>query len=89
MRWFEVTDERGRGLKFFGTPFEISALPNSPHEIENARHQEELAPHKFTFVKIALKSNAIGGDDSWQAMPLEQYILRNTDKRFEFCIKGI
>ena len=89
VRWFEVTDERGRGLKFFGAPFEISALPNSPHEIENARHQEELAPHKFTFVKINSQQVGCGGDDSWQAMPLEQYILRNTDKRFEFCIKGI
>jgi len=89
VRWFKVVDERGRGLKFFGTPFEVSALPNSPHEFENARHQEELPPHKFTFVKISSQNCGVGGDDSWGSPTLDEYKIRNEDKHFEFCIKGI
>ena len=89
VRNFAIVDERGRGIKFFGTPFEISALPNSPHEIENAKHQEELPPHKFTFVKINSAQCGCGGDDSWSAPTLEEYKIHNEDQHFEFCIKGI
>ena len=91
LRWFEILDNRNRGLKFFmaDKTFEASALPNNPHEIENANHQEELPPHKFTFVKIALENCGIAGDDSWGLPTLEEYKIHNTDKHFEFYLKGV
>ncbi|MBQ7199348.1 MAG: beta-galactosidase, partial [Selenomonadaceae bacterium] len=91
VRWFKVVDNRGRGLKFFAADknFEAQALPYSPHEIENARHQNELPPHKYTFVRIALENTGAGGDDSWQAPTLDEYKVFNTDKHFEFYVKAI
>ncbi|MBQ7704433.1 MAG: DUF4981 domain-containing protein [Selenomonadaceae bacterium] len=89
VRWFEVVDERGRGLKFFGGIFEASALPYSPHELENARHQEELPKHHNTFVKISAGQCGVGGDDSWGSPVLDEYKIKNEDKHFEFWVKGV
>ena len=41
VRYARVTDSRGRGMMFFGKPFYFSALPYSPHEIENASYKLE------------------------------------------------
>ncbi len=89
-RWLTITDNRGRGLKFFADkPFEMSALPYSPHDLESANHIEELPPHSYTFVKISSGQYGIGGDDSWGAPVLDEYKLKNTDKHFEFYVKGV
>lgn len=88
VRWLEVVDPRDRGIKIFSeAPFEASALPYSPHELETVTHLEELpAPH-HTFVKISAGQYGIGGDDSWGSPVLEEYRLKNADKHFEFWIK--
>ena len=44
VRWAEVTDYRGRGLRFWGRELNVSALPYTPHELELARHAYELPP---------------------------------------------
>ncbi len=90
LRWFEVLDNRARGLKIFAeNPFEAQALPYSPHELELARHQEELPKQNYTFVKISSGQCGVGGDDSWGAPVLEEYKIKNSDKHFEFCLKGV
>lgn len=90
VRWIQVTDERGRGIKFFSeSNFEASALPNSPHEFENATHIDELPPHKYTFVKISGGQCGVGGDDSWGSPVLDEYKIKNVDKHFEFWLKGV
>ncbi len=84
-----VTDERGRGLKFFGKPFEVSALPYNPEQLETARHQEELPPHKYTYLKICKQNCGVGGDDSWGSPVLDEYKIFNGDMHFEFFVKGV
>ena len=48
VRWGEVTDDTGRGLRFtsLGAPMCFSALPYTPHEMENALHAHELDPER-------------------------------------------
>ena len=50
----------------------FSALPYTPHELENARHLYEL-PHddNKTIVRCALFQRGVGGDNSWGAKPHE------------------
>lgn len=89
VRWAKVTDDRKRGIKFFAdTPFEFSALPYSPHDLEIANHIEELPPHSQTFVKISAGQGG-GGDDSWGAPVLDEFKIKNEDKHFEFYFKGV
>ncbi len=91
LRWFEVLDNRGRGLKISAVEknFEASALPYSPHEIENARHQEELPEQNYTFLKISSGQCGVGGDDTWGSPTLEEYKIKNADKHLEFYLEGV
>lgn len=90
IRWFEVTDRRGRGLRLSGdVPFEASALPYTPHELENARHAYDLPAIHHTFVRASLGMCGVGGDDSWGAPVLEEYRKKNETKQFTFWMKGI
>ena len=90
VRWAEVTDYRGRGLRFTGDCMEFSALPYTPHELENAAHEDELPPVHYTVIRAALKQMGIAGDDSWGACTHEEYLIDVSKKlTFEFSFCGI
>lgn len=90
VRYAKVTDDRGRGLLFAGDRMYFSALPYTPHEMENAAHIYELPPVHYTVIRAALGQMGVGGDDSWYSRVHEEYLLP-ADKRleFSFCFKGI
>lgn len=77
VRWLEVTNDNGTGLKFeaIDKPFEMSVLPNSVYELENATHQEELPVPHYTWVRILAAQMGVGGDDSWGAPVHREYLL--------------
>lgn len=87
-----VTDEKGRGLCFWAekAPMSFSALPWTPHEIENAAHGYELPPVHYTVVRAALARMGVAGDNSWGARTHPEFLL-NTEKKMVFCFsfKGI
>ena len=62
---FSVTDNLGRGIEFSGKELSFSALPYTPHELENAMHSYELPPVYYTVVRVALQQMGVAGDDSW------------------------
>ena len=90
VRWASVTDLKGRGMLFTGDNIEFSALPYTPHEIENARHDFELPQIHYTVVRVSKQQMGVGGDDSWGAKTHEEYLL-NTEKpmKLTFGFKGI
>ena len=90
VRYAKVMDYKGRGLLFKGDNLSFSALPYTPHELENAAHPYELPPIHYTVVRVSKQQMGIGGDDSWGAMPHKEYLLDITKKiEFEFSFKGI
>lgn len=90
VRFAKVTDRLGRGLVFAGDRMYFSALPYTPHELENAMHPYELPPVHYTVIRASLGQMGVAGDDSWGARPHPEYLL-NVDKRMEFTFyfKGI
>ena len=85
-----VTDERGRGLLFAGDKMNFSALPYTPHEIDNANHAFELPRRHYTVVRAAAGQMGVGGDDSWGARPGSETLLDVRHKmEFTFWFKGI
>ena len=94
VRWAKVTDRKGRGMLFEmdenNGPMMFSALPYTPHEMENAMHPYELPEVHYTVVRVAKDQMGIGGDDSWGARTHEEYLLK-TDKKmeFSFVFKGL
>jgi len=83
-------DKCGRGLIFTGDEISFSALPYTPHEIENAMHAYELPRVHYTVVRVAAEQMGVGGDDSWGARVHDEYLLDISEKKsFTFSFKGI
>lgn len=90
VRWASVTDRKGRGMLFTGDKMEFSALPYTPHEIENAMHSFELPNVHYTVVRVSAKQMGIAGDDSWGSKTHPEYLLNTEGKmEFTFSFKGI
>ena len=90
VRYAKVTDARGRGLLFAGKGMTFSALPYTPHEIENAMHDFELPQIHYTVIRAALAQLGVGGDDTWGAPVHEEYHLpAGKPLEFTFVFKGI
>ena len=89
VRYVNVYDENSTGLAFTANkqPFEMSVLPYSAYELDNALHREELPEPTYTWVRIAAKQMGVGGDDSWGA-PVHQEFKINSENpiNLEFTI---
>ncbi len=88
VRYAEVTDEKGRGLRIEMSekdgPFTFSALPYTPHELENAAHPFELPEIHYTVLRISKGQMGVGGDDSWGAKTHPEFLL-DVSRKMEFC----
>ncbi len=90
VRYAKVTDAKGRGMMFFGDELSFSALPYTPHELENAAHPYELPEVHYTVVRVALAQMGVGGDDSWGAWVHPEYHIDVTKPlEFSFKFRGI
>ena len=90
VRYVNVYDENGTGLAFTAAenPFEMSVLPYSAYEIDNALHREELPEPTYTWVRIATKQMGVGGDDSWGAPVHQEFKIEAENSmtiQFEIC----
>ena len=89
VRTLSVHDDMQHGLTFqkASAPFEMSVLPYSAYELENAMHIDELPNIRYTWVRIAAKQMGVGGDDSWGAPVHEEYrIHADQPMKLEFII---
>lgn len=90
VRYAKVMDKKGRGMLFSGENLNFSALPYTPHEVENAMHAFELPPVHYTVVRVSLAQMGVGGDNSWGARTHEEYLLDNSKPmEFTFSFQGI
>ena len=90
VRYAKVVDKKGRGMMFFGDELSFSALPYTPHEIENALHSYELPEVHYTVVRVAQQQMGVAGDDSWGARIHPEYLIDVSKKKvFTFCFRGI
>lgn len=94
VRYAKVTDRKGRGMLFEmdekSGPMMFSALPYTPHEMENARHSYELPEVHYTVIRAAMGQMGVAGDDSWGAPTHPEYLLKADAKmEFSFSFKGI
>lgn len=93
VRWFSLTDKRGRGLLFVSSSvfeFNASAYPletfdsgmniynDSPITSEtDHRHINDIKKGNMTDVIIDATMTGVGGDNSWGAYPMEKYIIKS------------
>ena len=90
VRYARLVDAKGRGVMFEGDELSFSALPYTPHELENATHVYELPQVHHTIVRVALAQMGVGGDDSWGSLVHPEYHIDVTKPlEFTFRFKGI
>ena len=90
VRYARLVDAKGRGILFEGDELSFSALPYTPHELENAAHVYELPQVHHTIVRVAMAQMGVGGDDSWGSWVHPEYHIDATKPlEFTFRFKGI
>ncbi|MFH7019282.1 glycoside hydrolase family 2 TIM barrel-domain containing protein [Flavobacterium sp. FlaQc-47] len=91
VRWLELSNDK---LKITVTSNELlatTALHFLNEDLDDGlqkdqRHAAELKERDLTSLKIDSKQMGVGGIDSWQAWPMEKYLLRGKTYQYQFKI---
>ncbi len=75
VRYATLTDKSGSGMMFWGEKIGFSALPYTPHEIENAYHSYELPRYYQNVVRVFSEQMGVGGDNSWGAKTHPEHLV--------------
>lgn len=95
VRWFELRNNNGWGLRFSGTPtMGFSALHNPVEDFDQITHEEfkhlnDIVKKDGVFVTFDLKQMGVAGDNSWGATPYEQYTVPADNYEFSFSIEPV
>ena len=90
VRWLALTDSHGAGLLAAGRPLlSVGASHFSHEDIERAEHPSELAARDSIFVNLDLAQMGVGGDNSWGALPHQQYMLPNNEYSYRFMLRPL
>ena len=99
-RWMTITDSKGFGLRFEGSPlFSFAALNylhddfESPGKLSTYRpdailvntHIDDVRPRDLVRINIDYGQMGVGGDDSWGARTHDRYCLR--DKKYDYSFR--
>ncbi|MFL5810401.1 MAG: beta-galactosidase small subunit, partial [Flavisolibacter sp.] len=88
VRWLTLTNENGSGLKIEGIqPICFSAINNTTEDLDpgltkKQQHPTDIKPGKNIYLNVDLKQRGVGGDNSWGALPHDQYRL--LDKKYSY-----
>lgn len=95
IRWVKFTNATGAGVKFTGNqPICFSALPYLAEDLDPGitkknQHPSDLNEKNFISVHIDLNQRGVGGDNSWGALPHEQYLLKAKKYAYSYIIEPV
>jgi beta-galactosidase len=76
VRWAALTNAAGLGLLAVGEPLVgVNALHHAAQDLDQAGHHHQLPARPEVFLNVDLKQQGLGGDDSWGALPHEEFRL--------------
>ncbi|HEX8425548.1 glycoside hydrolase family 2 TIM barrel-domain containing protein [Hymenobacter sp.] len=88
VRWLTLQNKAGKGLRFEGLqPLCFSALNTSTEDLDpgltkKQQHITDVKQQGNVFLHLDLKQRGLGGDNSWGALPHNQYRL--LDKKYAY-----
>lgn len=89
VRWLELTDDAGRGLRVAGEPaLDFAAERFAVEDIDRARHTTDLVPRDFVTLRLDHRHHGIGSASCGPG-PLEPYCLRPEPFRFAFELTAV
>lgn len=95
VRWFELRNENGIGIKVSGKELlGFSTLHNPIEDFDQKthkdfRHTNDIIKKDGVFVTADLKMMGVAGDNSWGAKPYAEYSIPTEDYIFTFTIEPI
>lgn len=95
VRWMILTNTEGHGLRFEGQPLlSMSALHYTiedldPGEVKKNVHPPDLDPRPEIYLNIDYRQMGVGGDNSWGALPHDQYRLFQKRYEYAFVIRPV
>ncbi|BAM48090.1 glycoside hydrolase family 2 TIM barrel-domain containing protein [Amphibacillus xylanus] len=91
VRTAKLMNNAGTGIMINGKPtFELSVLPYTDEQLEQASHHYKLPKPDHTVVKINLTQMGIAGDDTWGARTHPEFTLyAEQNYHYRFSLKGL
>jgi beta-galactosidase len=91
VRWVELTDARGKGLRFqtLGEPLSVGARNYATEVMEVADYAFEMERADQVHLNIDHIQMGVGGVDSWSCGPLDAYLLTEPSYQYAFRIQPL
>ncbi|MFV5698499.1 glycoside hydrolase family 2 TIM barrel-domain containing protein [Flavobacterium sp. ZT3R17] len=91
VRWLELSNDKLKITVTSDDLLAVTALHYLNEDLDDGlqkdqRHAAELKERDLTSLKIDSKQMGVGGIDSWQAWPMEKYLLRDKTYQYQFKI---
>jgi beta-galactosidase len=94
VRWLTLTNATGQGLRVEGAqPLSFSALDVRTEELDpglskKQQHISDVKRHpERVFLSVDLKQRGVGGDNSWGALPHDQYRLLDKQYSYSYTLR--
>ncbi|MBO0357958.1 DUF4981 domain-containing protein [Hymenobacter sp. BT186] len=94
VRWLTLTNAEGLGLRVegMGQPICFSALPFRTEDLDpglskKQQHPTDVKMRNSVTLQVDLKQRGVGGDNSWGALPHEQYRLLDKQYKYSYILR--
>jgi beta-galactosidase len=89
VRWVALTSADGVGLLAAGLPrLSLNALHYATEDLDQALYRHQLTRRHEIYLNLDLQQRGLGGDDSWGAMPHEEYRLSGGPYSYRFRLRA-
>jgi beta-galactosidase len=89
VRWAALTNGEGVGLLAVGDPhLGVNALHYATEDLDQALYRHHLTRRDEVYLNLDWKQRGLGGDQSWGAMPHEEYLLPGGPYSYRFRLKA-
>jgi len=89
VRWAALTNNDGVGLLAVGDPLlGVNALHYATEDLDQALYRHHLTRRDEVFLNLDWKQRGLGGDDSWGALPHEEFRLPAAPYSYRFRLRA-
>jgi beta-galactosidase len=89
VRWATLTSDEGLGLLAVGDPvLGVNALHYAAEDLDQALYRHQLTRRDEIYLNLDWRQRGLGGDDSWGALPHEEYRLSAAPYRYRFRLRA-
>jgi beta-galactosidase len=92
VRWCSLTNSKGMGLKVTAINnglLDVNVQNYRQSAMEGKKHPYEIPLSNIVELHIDHRQMGLGGDNSWEFLPMEKYLLRGQKYNYAFTVQPI